>query len=327
MKKGKLKTISYIFLHTVVLQCIVLGVLLAVNAMAFFGLVQYSNGLIALLGAAGFIVMLFVFLAVSVFATNFGVSVFSKKHGNYNGADDSPPVYETHYSLGEKSTLSGKREIIATTKEKKGGPGKLIGAGFHAFMIGLTGIIKFIIETMRVLSSDQRQEVWENARKRLENQRETLGSADFNSFPRKCAIWMGIILAIAIPLMIFTAYQYHPNRLEFSITEKNNSENNHQRIHVLFDGTLENHGLLKIKQVDGLLIIKDKNGVLLYEEKVVIQNDLSDLSFLNKNDALDVSLNVRSAANDPGTSIIWDTPLEDLEISMRVSHIDYALDQ
>ena len=327
MKNKKIKTISYIFLHTVVLQFIVIGILLAVNAMAFFGLVQYSNGIVALLGAAGFIVMLFAFLAISIFTTNFGVSIFSKKHGNYNGADNTPPTYETHYSLGRKSTLTGKREIIATKKEKKGSPGKLIVAGFHAFIIGLTGIFKFMIETVRVLSSDERQAAWENGRMRLNNQKASMGSASFHSFSRKCAIWMAIILAIAIPLMIFTAYQYHPNRLEFTITEKDNSENNNQRIHVLFDGTLENHGFFKVKQVEGVLVVKDKSGEILYENKIVIQNDLSDLSFLNRNDCLDISLDVLSAAKDPGASIIWDAPLEELEISMRVSKIDYALDQ
>lgn len=327
MKNKKFKTISYIFLHTVVLQFIVIGILLAVNAMAFFGLVQYSNGIIALLGAAAFIVMLLAFLAISIFTTNFGVSVFSKKHGEYNGADNTPPTYETHYSLGRKSTLTGEREIIATTKEKKGGPGKLIGAGFHALIIGLTGIFKFIIETMRVLFSDERQAAWENGRMRLNNQRASMGSKSFYSFQRKCAIWMAIILAISIPLMIFTAYQYHPDRLEFNITEKENSENNNLRIHVLFNGTLENHGFLKIKQVEGVLVVKNKTGEVLYENKLVIQNDLSDLSFLNDNDSLDVSLGVLSAGKDPGTNTIWDTPLEDLEISMRVSQIDYALDQ
>ena len=80
MEKSKTKTITYIFLHTVVLQIIVLLSLGMVGFLAYVGFDRYNSFALILLGIIAFIAMMFVFLSVSVFAKSYGVSLFAKTH-------------------------------------------------------------------------------------------------------------------------------------------------------------------------------------------------------------------------------------------------------
>ena len=322
MKRSKLQTIGYIFLNTVFLQIIVLLTFCSVGIWALCA-TYYNSFVFWILGAGGFVTMLFVFVCVSVFSHAYGVSIFAKTRKAFDANRyKSEPIKRYDYSLGRKDLITGNRSIYVREREVKTG-GPLVAMGFMAIVVGLTGIFKFVVEALRVCVSSSRQMAWEEAREYMhEKMHEEKSVVAFFQVPIVCAIILALIWVGAVFGLIYSADTYSDDCIEFQITEKYNSENNRIRIHTLFYGTLKNTGNKEIRSVEGTVYFKDANGKILYEGEVSFHAALDEENdYLEADELWDIALQIHTSPDDVNAQYVWNAELEDIEISIDISEI------
>lgn len=328
MKTSKQKTIGYIFLQTVLMQLIVLAIVGFVGWLAYFGLAKYNSAILPLLGFVAFIVMEFAFICISIFIKGYGVSCFSKSRGHFDGSAPSGGVKtkEIEYSYGPKNVITGKRSIILRERERPGG-GCLLLLGFPAIIIGVTGILKFAIEALRVLLSDERQMVWEESREYLSEKMDAEGKGAFFQVPIICGLAFALLVAISVPVAIATAHRYSPDRIEIVFVEKENNLDRYGNASICYEGRITNKGSAKVEQVEGILHLSDQNGETLLSKKIVINVPFSTPSppdnHLEKDEFWDFAFEVRLSPDDAHAEDLWDAELEDMEMRLEVSSIRY----
>ncbi len=327
MKKNKIKTIGYIFIQTVFMQLIVVALFGMVCCLAYFGLAKYNAGVLSLLGVVAFIVMEFAFICISIFIKSYGVSCFSKSRGYFDGSAHSDgTTTKIEYSYGPKNIITGKRSIIVTEKKESGG-GCLLVLGFPAILIGFTGCIKFLFESLRVLLSDERQMAWEESREYLIKKMNDAGKAAFFQVPIICAVLTVLLVAICTPVTIATAYRYSPHHIKIEFTEKENILNNYGNASICYEGIITNKGAAKVEQVEGILHLKNKNGDILLSKKLVINAPFTIPSppdnHLEKNESWDFVFELLLSSDVANAVQLWDTELDDMEITYEVSSIRY----
>ena len=323
---SKSKTIMYIFCLTIVPQFSVIAVVASVACWAYWAN-KYNDFLIWLPGIIGFIAMLFTFVCVSVLVHAYGLSIFAKTRKEFNSENyKGTPVTKIEYTVGRKDTLTGNRPIYVRTKQVSSG-GPLLIMGGQALLVGITGFLKFIIETIRVCLSDNRQAEWEACREYMKQKMSGKSKVSFFQLPIICGMIIALIWVSMLPIMIYMRNSYDPRNIEFNITEKDNSEFNNIRINILFNGEITNKGNKKIEQLEGTLYFKNRRGDVLYEGKTVINAPFSTRypsdDYLEKNESWEICLDIRTDPSHSGAWELWDCDLEDIEISMEISEIRY----
>lgn len=330
IERSKLETIGYVFLLTAVPQLAVWAVFCSTCQFAYLFSVHGSM-IYTLIGMVSFIAMLFAFLCVAIFSKNYGMSIFSSSRKNFDVNDyhgDSIKKYE--YRTGRRNTFTGKRPIYVIEKEEASG-GPLLVTAIISIIIGFTGIIKFIIETVRVVFSDQRQAEWEGCREYLKEKIDEEGKIKFFNVPIIVLAVFIISWVICITASVAGKIIYNPNNINIEISEKINSENNSRRIHVLFDGQITNEGSSKIEGLNLCVYIKDKEGnILVRDDEIYIKVPFSTVSppddLLEKDESWDFTLSFYSDPENTIAQDLWNTPLDDLEISIDLIHVDYEHD-
>lgn len=325
-KKSKIQTIGYIFLHTVVLQLIVISIFSFVAFLAYFGLTKYNSSVLALVGVIAFIDMMFVFVCVSVFKKSYGVSLFAQTRREFDGtAYKGETIKRIDYSLGRKNVFTGERSIYVREREVKPG-GAIIALGIPAIVSGFTGIFKFIIESIRVVCSEDRQAAWEEGRAYLDEKINKEGKRSFFKVPRICCFVLALSMVISLPVVGFNGYRFNPDRVNFCITQKENYTDKYGRAQIIFSASLENTGSASIRHIQGYLIFRDQNEQELYREKVTVKSP--GLVTSGEDDYLDQGeqweLELYPSLSPEALSVLWNTELSDIEILMEVTEIRYA---
>ena len=323
---SKAKTVLYIFLLTVLPQILVLAVVASVACWAYWAS-KYNSFLIWLPGIVGFITMLFTFVCVSVLVHAYGLSIFAKTRKEFNSENyRSAPVTKIEYTVGRKDTFTGNRPVYVRTKQVSSG-GPLLIMGCQALLVGMTGILKFFIETIRVRLSDNRQAEWEACREYMKQKMSGQSRISFFQLPILCGMSIAVIWLAFCPIMMYTRTVYDPQHIEFNITEKYNSEFNNTRINIVFSGEITNRGSKKIQQMEGTLYFKDRRGDVLFEGNVVLNVPFSIPSppddYLEKNESWEIGLDIRTDPSHSGARKLWECSLEDIEISMEIREIWY----
>lgn len=323
---SKAKTVLYIFLLTVLPQFAVIAVVASVACWAYWAN-KYNSFLIWLPGIIGFITMLFTFVCVSVLVHAYGLSIFAKTRKEFNSENyKGAPVTKIEYTVGRKDSFTGNRPVYVRTKQVSSG-GPLLIMGGQALLVGMTGILKFLIETIRVCLSDNRQAEWEACREYMEQKMSGKSRVSFFQLPILCGMSIAVIWIAFCPIMMYTHAAYDPQHIEFNITEKYNSEFNNIRINILFNGEITNKGNKKIEQLEGTLYFKNRRGDVLYEGKTVINAPFSTRypsdDYLEKNESWEICLDIRTDPSHSGARELWDCSLEDIEISMEIREIWY----
>lgn len=326
---NKSKTILYIFIHTILLQLIVIVSLGTCLGLVYFGFTKYNIGILFLLSVVAFIVLIFLYMSVTVFSKSYGVSLFSKKRhifdtNDYTAYDSSRPIKEYEFSLGRKNMITGNRSLIVREKEVNPG-GTWILFFVSALIIGLTGVIKFLIESVRVIRSEERQLVWDEAREFLLEKISEEGKDSFFKVPRICAIILSLIMIVSFPIAVISIYKYSPDRIEMVFSEKEYYTNYNPQ--VCFIGSVENTGSAKVRAINGVLYFSDKNGNLLYETNMGIDVPFSipspDDDYLTKGEKWGIKTTITVNQNDSGTVELWNADLKDVEIKFKVNRIAY----
>lgn len=327
MEVSKRKTIGYIFLHTVFLQLILLAILGFVCFVAYFGINKYNSGILILLGVVAFIVMEFSFLCASVFIKSYGVSFFARTRGSFNGQlNADTTMTRIDYTLGPKNIFTGKRSIYV--KERKvQSSGCLLLLGLPAIIIALTGIFKFVLESLRVCLSKKRQAAWEESREYLSQKIEEEGRAKFFQLPTVCAILMAILVALCLPITAVTAHHYSPQHIEIKFDEKINVTDKYNNSFIACSGSLTNKGNTKIEHVEGVLHFREKGGKEIFSVKMSVkpsyttQGPRNDI--LEKEDTWNFAFELKISRDDSGAIRLWELELEDMEIVFEVISIRY----
>ncbi len=319
--KTKKQTVSYIFLLTVVPQVVFWAVTASIGCWSIW---MNSSVLISLLAIVGSIAWLLSFVAISVFVKGYGLSIFARrrKEPNFNYEPSTVKEYDVH--LGRKNTFTGRRSVIVRERKVKSG-GVILMYGGQALLVGLTGIFKFIIETLRVLHSDERQAQWEECREFLH---EKMGESDskisFFAFPLLCGVVLLAVWVLIAPIKVIEVARYHPKYLEFHVDEKINAEYSKYRILSGFVGEIENTGRTEIEQIKGKLIFKDRDGNILFEKNYDITDPPGDDDeFLSKGERWEIELSVIADPSNEDAQRFWEMDSEDIEIVFEISEIQY----
>ena len=327
IKYTKLQTIAYVFLHTVLMQLILIFTLSFVGFLAYFGLNKYNSVILSILGIVAFLVMIFIFVCVSVFTKSYGVSVFARTRREFNGsAPNMGTTKRIDYYYGRANVFTGRRPIFVRETEEKTGCNAILF--LPAFLVLCTGILKFVIESIRVLLSESRQAAWEESREFMREKIEH--EENFFSFPKICAISLAVIMIVSIPVSVAVFKQYDTSYISFEITEKQNAERNNQRVNIIFYGTVEKNGGKDIRAIEGNVYFKNRDGEALFELKTHIDVPFSTPSqpndYLENNENWDIAFDLRFSADDQQALRLWNMELEDIEIVMEVTEIDYKGD-
>ena len=327
MKRNKIKTLGYIFLQTIFMQLIVVTLFGLVGCLAYLGLAKYNSIVLPLLGVVAFIVMEFAFICISIFVKSYGVSCFSKSKGQFNGSiTNNGTTTRIEYSYGPKNIITGRRSIIVRKREESGG-GCLLLLGFPAIVIGITGIIKFIIEALRVLCSDERQMAWEESREYLIEKMKEDGKAAFFQIPIICGGLTLLLIIICVPVSLATAHRYSPDRIQIAFCEKENRLDRYGNASIYYEGTITNKGSAKVEQVEGILHLKSNDGATLLSKKLVINVPFTTPSppdnHLEKNESWDFAFEIRLSQEDVSAAQLWDAELDEVEVIFEVSSIRY----
>ena len=327
MKRSKIKTIGYIFLQTIFMQLIVVALFGLVGCLAYLGLAKYNSILLPLLGVVAFIVMEFALICISIFLKSYGVSCFSKSKGQFNGSiPTNGTTTRIEYSYGPKNIVTGRRSIIVRKREESGG-GCLLFLGLSAIVIGATGVIKFIIEALRVLCSDERQMAWEESREYLIEKMNEEGKASFFQVPIICGVLTLLLIIICVPVSLATAYRYSPDRIQIVFCEKENRLDRYGNASIYYEGTITNKGSAKVEQVEGILHLKSKDGDSLLSKELVINVPFTTQSqsdnHLEKNESWDFVFELRLSKEDINAVRVWEAELDDVEMIFEVTSIRY----
>ncbi|MBE6531501.1 MAG: hypothetical protein E7679_05395 [Ruminococcaceae bacterium] len=324
-QKNKFSTILYIFLLTVVPQAVVLCVVASVGCWAYWWY-KTQNWLQMMLSLVGFITMIFFFICVSVFVHSYGLSVFSSTTKDLNASDyEGKPVKEYSLRVGRRNTLTGKTPIYVKERERRRN-GLLVMVGFHAIIVGLTGVFKFVIESLRVSFSRRRQADWETCREDIQDKILGEGVFGFFKMPIICTMIFCILWATLGGLTWGFESKYSHENIDIEITEISQGELNGMRASVSLKAKVTNNSKEKIDYAKGTLYIKDAKGDLLFQCKLTIQLPFNHPNgeFMEKSQTYELSWNLNGDPNNEGMMTLYNSELEDLEISFAFQEIKYG---
>ncbi|MBQ9162256.1 MAG: hypothetical protein IJX74_03165 [Clostridia bacterium] len=330
MKRTKLQTIGYIFLHTVVMQLLVIAIFAFVAYIAYFGVAKYNDGILSIVGVLAFLAMMFSYLCISILKKSYGVSVFAKTRGTFNGtAFKSDPIKTVEYSVGRRDSFTGRRKIYVREREEKGGGCAIVFLGIPAIVTGVTGIFKFVLESVRVLLSDDRQEAWEESREYYFEKMEAEGKRSFFKVPIICAVVLVIAMVISFPVVAIYEYKYSTDRIDFSIMSKENVTDQYGREFVVFGGKLKNTGDAEIEMIEGYMVFLDESGEELYRGKLKFKALFSTSAdydeFLSKDEEWETEVSLSVAESDIIDQMKY-MDLSDIKIVFEITEIHYAGD-
>lgn len=320
ISKSKFQTLQYVFLLTAVPQILIIGMFSTIACFAHIFNVTNIAG-VFLLASALFVAMLFGFVCVSIFTQNYGLSIFSISRNYFNPGDYQSTIKEV--SFVEHKTFFGKRSIEVRTHEKPGGAPIIISA-LLAIVIALTGIIKFVIETIRVILSDERQGAWEGCREDLVEDIEIEGVFQFFKVP--IIVIGSFIVSWFLVLLMITGskIKHNPDKIDFEIIECTETGEVDDR-ELAFDIEITNRGRGKISDIGLTIYFKDKNGNLLYEKTMHIDTMNRDKwkYFISKNERSQFEFKLFESAMDEKSKYIFDQGLDNVEISIDLITVEY----
>lgn len=194
-----------------------------------------------------------------------------------------------------------------------------------AIFVGITGIFKFLIESLRVSLSENRQNDWEACRADLIYKKNKEGTFSFFKAP----IIGGIIccvLAVSTSISVVNLHRmYDLDNLEFDIVEKQNSQLSQQELLTTFIGELRNKGNEKISLVEGTIYFKDIDGnVLFFSEHTIKESVLYGMENLDKEHPWEIIWEITGTPNDASFAELYGMELDEIEISMEVARIKYS---
>ncbi|MBQ3195692.1 MAG: hypothetical protein IJB65_04405 [Clostridia bacterium] len=319
MQEEKKQTVKYVFLHTVVMQIIFWVVFVSVGCWAYW-FSKYNSSIMALAGMPGFLAMLFANICISVFTTNYGLNISSKKRKDFNGENKAEPIYRYDYSYGPKNPLTGQKPVYVKKREVKSG-GAVILFGLKAVSLGFTGVFKFFVERNRVIHDDERQALWEDCRQHLYDKIAEDGKEKFFKTPKKVATVLLACWALALPTIIYLSSAYSDNNVSLVITEKLEYTNDGTYVEAVYKASLTNKGSGKISMVEGVMRFVDKNGNLLGETEMFF--DPRSESF-GKNDSEQFNVTYIAYASDENSVKLCKSDLNEITILFDVTSIKYS---
>ena len=318
---SKFQTLKYVFLLTAVPQFLIIAMF---STIAYFGHMFNVTNIagVFLLASALFVAMLFGFVCVSIFTQNYGLSIFSISRNHFNPGDYQSTI--TEVSFIERKTFFGQSNIEVRTHEKPGGAPIIISA-LLAIVIALTGIIKFVIEAVRVILSDERQGAWEGCREALADDIETDGVFEFFKVPIIVGASFIVAWIIFFLIIVGSKIKHNPDKIDFEIIEQTEFENEYHHYYA-FDIQVKNRGKGKITNIGLNICFMDKDGNLLYEETKYIDTMNLDKNkyFIAKNEHSVFEFKLYEWDNDSeGKRYIFEQGLDNVEISIDLIKVEY----
>jgi len=192
------RTTRYIFLLTVVPQLIMLALIATAAYFIYYGFDADENIVLSALGILGGIATLAAMFSVCLFVKMYGIPFFSKgKHNDYSYQASTKTEYKL--VLGEKDARTGERSATIKEEKKSDGGGLIVDILIESFIICVFGIFKFLIELMRIKSSETRLIAWESVRLDMKTKiAESKSIISFFKFPIICFILCAILLVLFI---------------------------------------------------------------------------------------------------------------------------------
>ncbi len=320
-ERSKANTVFYIFCVTALQQILLLAAL--ASAIVFSQGINL-NGYIIFISLPSVFAMFFLAFSVLIIYSNYTVSLFSRTRGELRDPG-SFTTTRTDYYYGSKNLFTGNRPLYVRKREEAGA-GKVAYFIIRAFLLSSIGVIHFIIETVRVLLSEERKEAWDEAHDAFCEQKEESGTWNFYKLYIIPLSVILILWIIFIPIKANYENTYTKDSLTFSISEKENFEMNAKTVTVYFHGEIENNGAEDVKFIDTEVFYKDRNGNTIASHlpyfKFVynLQNNFT----LESGKNCEFTFVVEIERNDPYAQALWNSELDDIEISIYIREIGWV---
>jgi len=308
----KFSILPYVFFSTVGVQ---IAALLIAASVVFMGVVSlsYDNQLALVVCIVGWIVTVFALVTLSQFVSKSTRTLFAF-HSDFKRLHRTSPTItkETVYTTGPKNIITGKRPIIAKTREVKrsGNPLLMLVYMFNLLLVAVFGIIAFIIDFVWVLSSTQRVEEWNEVKNK--------------NFYKLLLIFFLVIIVVWGAVLGCVAYdnnKYAPNDLQFNITHYEKSTRGSYMGDVHFYGEMSG-SKTDIERVNANFCFMDKDGNILVEDDEIIVEYLRDDENGNKIYAFRITTTITS--NDSQEALkLWNSNLDEIDVSIDVQSIEY----
>lgn len=252
--KEKMKTIGKIFLLVVVPQIITIG---SVLSIAYWGYMLSYIGVIPMLFvAAGGIALLFLYISIAVMLDNYLPSVFGLVGVFANGFSGGEGSTEVIIREGRTSSLTGETHYYVETRNSGGG-GVFILAAIKALLLCAFGMVWFVLESIIIIFSDDRQYEWDDA---FDDFSSAMNWEDM----KVPAISLLVILVgwvVVGPNLLIVNYNYNPDNIEITASEIKDLEYNYsQGVEFTVDLSIKNNGKGPIEHIDAYFYVTNSNG-------------------------------------------------------------------
>lgn len=319
MNESKLRTLVYIFAHTVLLQFVVDIALIAVAFMSYYA-AEYNITFVFLVGAVAFIALLILYICVYVFHKSFGLKLFGNQPSEFNSESYVGPEYQhVEYSVGRKNTFTGRRSINARTQTRQNSS-IIIVAFVYAIYIGLFGIVQFAIELYRNMSSDARAAAWRAAETNMLERMRSEGAASFFGAPAICGLVIAAALVVSVPVILIDHAIYTPNNVSITLSEMEYSGGRNPQL--TFTGDVRSKTKKDIRSVQTVFVIRDAEGNVLAERDVSLHG-FGD-GTLSRDETCEFYFTVFFDADDPGHVKLAGCSFDELRISVIIKSITYG---
>ncbi len=257
--KEKLKTIGKIFLLTIGVQIIVGG---SIASVAYWGYkLEHLSIISMLLAIAGSIALLFLYLCAAVMIDNYMPSVFGlfgSFKGGFTGGEGGTEVF---IRKGRTSTLTGETQYHVETRKAPGG-GVFIIAAIKALFFCAFAPIRFVVESIVVLLSNDRQYAWDNS---FDSFKGAMNWEDM----KVPAISLSVILVswlVIAPNLFIVNDKYNADDIEITLNGISDMEYDYSRgIEFTVDLSIRNNAKAPIEHISTYIYLKNKNGDIVYK--------------------------------------------------------------
>ena len=265
---------------------------------------------------------LFAFINISTYISNYTRSLFVF-HSNFRQFQKGPVKYtETVYTTGRKNMITGERPIIARTRERNGcNPLLMIVFMLNSLLIGVFGILAFIIDFIWILCSDRRVAQWNEVKEDMSHNISREGFAKFWRAPIVCILCIVIVWAGLLGCMAYDNAYYAPSDLEFTFTRADKQIRNNYMGDVYFYGEMKG-AQKEIKQVNAKFYFKDSDGKLLLEDDFVRLELKDEDEHGNKTYIFRVETTISTSDSEEALAL-WEADLNNIEVSADIVSVEF----
>ncbi len=324
-KRSVKRTIIYMLCVTVLPQALLLSFIASVLVFAY-NFNVWNSGYIGILGAVGFLAMLFFAITCAVIYDSYAVPIYAKTHGCFTQPDAANSVEKYEYRWGRKDTFTGKRPLYIRRRSEPVGAGIVFILALKGFIVSVFGTLHFAVEALRVVNSEERQAAWDDARSYYESKLSETGKKRFYQVPALCLATICALWVLISPLLIYNNAVYDKGNIKFEFTEKENYRYNSNGLaEIYLFGEIKNDGSKEIESLEVKITCYDSGGELLLSQTLSfsVGTYLGFEAPLSRSSPWSFRAILKTQA-DAKAEKLWNSSIEDIKIKIEIIETEWS---